>query len=184
MAEHSLKCWPDEFAAVLDGSKTHEYRRDDRGGYEVGDILVLREWFPTTIERQAEISATAPLQLTVRSGSYSGRELRRRVTHVLRGPAFGVAREYVVMSLAYAGSRDDLDVGEAIPLSEGGPGSRAYALEVLERPPGSNAVGEGIGFTPDVCGPYRVVLRACTCVGDTFLSECPVHFPVKGGFVP
>lgn len=39
----TLKTRSDAFRALLDGSKRFEYRRDDRG-YQVGDILVLREW--------------------------------------------------------------------------------------------------------------------------------------------
>lgn len=40
---HTLKTWPEPFAAVLSGRKRHEWRRDDRG-FNVGDVLVLQEW--------------------------------------------------------------------------------------------------------------------------------------------
>ena len=41
--EHRLKIMPEFFQAVVDGSKTFELRKDDRG-YKVGDELVLCEW--------------------------------------------------------------------------------------------------------------------------------------------
>jgi hypothetical protein len=44
-----LKTWPIYFAAVLDGSKTFELRRDDRG-FTVGNVLRLEEWDPRTQE--------------------------------------------------------------------------------------------------------------------------------------
>ncbi len=75
---HELKTHPSMFQATLDGRKTFEYRREDRG-FDVGSILRLREW---SIEED-----------------YTGRELRVEVIYVLCGPAFGVPRNYVVMSL-------------------------------------------------------------------------------------
>jgi hypothetical protein len=60
---HELKTWPEYYSAVLEGTKTFEYRRDDRG-FKVGDVLHLREWVPST--------------------GYTGREMRRRVAYLLR----------------------------------------------------------------------------------------------------
>ena len=42
---HNLKCWPVPFAAIAKGIKTYEIRKNDRD-FEVGDILILREWVP------------------------------------------------------------------------------------------------------------------------------------------
>jgi uncharacterized protein DUF3850 len=42
---HDIKCWPEAFVALADGTKTFEWRRDDRG-YRVGDLLMIREWDP------------------------------------------------------------------------------------------------------------------------------------------
>lgn len=42
---HELKCWPNYFERILDGTKTFEVRRDDRG-FKTGDSLWLREWEP------------------------------------------------------------------------------------------------------------------------------------------
>lgn len=44
--KHELKIWPRFFAAVKDGSKTFEYRKNDRG-FQKGDLVVLKEYDPT-----------------------------------------------------------------------------------------------------------------------------------------
>lgn len=43
MTIHTLKCWPEYFKALKDGSKTFEVRIDDRN-FQAEDILILREW--------------------------------------------------------------------------------------------------------------------------------------------
>lgn len=79
--EHELKTWPAYFAALMDGRKTFELRRDDRG-FREGDDLRLREWDPDT-------------------KAYSGVELRRRITYVLRHSTVGgLADGFVVLGLA------------------------------------------------------------------------------------
>ena len=47
MKTHELKCWPEFFLPVQAWKKVFEIRHNDRG-FEVGDILWLREWDPTT----------------------------------------------------------------------------------------------------------------------------------------
>jgi hypothetical protein len=79
MKTHELKTWPEHFCDVAAGRKTFELRLDDRE-FAVGDTLVLREWSP-------------------RAKEYSGGVERRTVSHILRGPAFGLADGYVIMSL-------------------------------------------------------------------------------------
>lgn len=44
---HVLKCWPDFFSDVQDGSKTFEFRKDDRD-FQIGDLLDLHEFDPET----------------------------------------------------------------------------------------------------------------------------------------
>jgi hypothetical protein len=70
MTVHELKSWPEFFTAVESGEKTFELRRNDRN-YQVGDVLVLREWKPN-IHGDDE-------------GEYTGRSCRRRVTYVMEG---------------------------------------------------------------------------------------------------
>ena len=43
MTVHELKTLPDYFGPVVDGIKTFEIRKDDRG-YQVGDLLFLKEY--------------------------------------------------------------------------------------------------------------------------------------------
>ncbi len=45
-ATHVLKCWTDSFRAIASRCKRFEVRRDDRGGFAVGDLLHLDEWDP------------------------------------------------------------------------------------------------------------------------------------------
>ena len=40
---HELKSWPEFFEAILNGRRTHELRRNDRG-FKVGDLVLLREY--------------------------------------------------------------------------------------------------------------------------------------------
>ncbi len=46
MAHHELKCHPHFFAAIVEGKKTFEIRRNDRR-YRVGDTFTLREYEPS-----------------------------------------------------------------------------------------------------------------------------------------
>jgi hypothetical protein len=79
MTTHSLKTWPEPFAALWDGRKTAEFRRDDRG-YQEGDRLELSEYDPE-------------------SGAFSGRSVQAVVSHVVRGGPHGMPEGYVMLSL-------------------------------------------------------------------------------------
>lgn len=78
MSEHYLKIAPAYFAAVAEGRKPFEVRKDDRG-FQVGDVLVLNEWTPEQ--------------------GYTGVMMGQRVTYVYRGEAGGLQEGYVVMGL-------------------------------------------------------------------------------------
>jgi len=84
--EHRLKTWPEEFQATLDGRKTFEYQLDDRGGYKVGDTLVLQEWQPDQVRDGYAL------------GHYTGRVFRAQVAYVLQ-KGFGLPEGYVVLSI-------------------------------------------------------------------------------------
>jgi len=104
---HELKTWPDPFVALRCGRKTFEFRRDDRG-FDPGNVLVLKEWVP---RREWEGGTPYPPGFapdlgphTVEwakepPGKYTGRELRRSVSYLARGPAWGIPEGFVVMSL-------------------------------------------------------------------------------------
>jgi Domain of unknown function (DUF3850) len=96
MKTHELKCWPRFFVPLYRGEKTFEFRKDDRG-FEVGDVLDLREWEPdgatSWIGRDDILERLAP------AGGYTGANIRCVVTYILRAPDAGVPDGYVVMSL-------------------------------------------------------------------------------------
>jgi len=78
---HELKTWPWHFRDVQSGRKAFELRKDDRG-FEVGDLLWLREFDPETQE-------------------YTGQEVYRSVTLMLQQFP-GLAEGYVIMALVPA----------------------------------------------------------------------------------
>lgn len=43
---HELKIWPQYFSRVIDGSKTFEVRKNDRG-FQCGDLVTLKEYDPS-----------------------------------------------------------------------------------------------------------------------------------------
>jgi hypothetical protein len=85
---HWLKTDGAMFNEVVLGHKTFDIRFDDRG-YREGDLLVLRE----TRSTGEEMRAGAPLD-------YTGRDCARIVTHILRGPIYGLKEGWVIMSIA------------------------------------------------------------------------------------
>ena len=76
---HDLKCWPEYFAAVRDGLKPFEVRKNDRD-FRVGDTLRLWEFDP---------------KLNIHTGMYC----HRRVTYALAGGQFGVEEGHIVLGL-------------------------------------------------------------------------------------
>lgn len=70
---HDLKVWPEFFDAILDGRKTFEVRNTHDRDFAVGDTLRLREWTHDSGERP---------------GAYTGREVARAVSYIVRGAPF------------------------------------------------------------------------------------------------
>lgn len=87
MMTHELKTDRDVFDAVADGTKTYEIRYDDRG-FAVGDTLILRR----TKYTGDEMRNGMPLE-------YAGEQEARTVSHILRGPAYGLQQGWVILSL-------------------------------------------------------------------------------------
>ena len=74
---HDLKCWPEFFQPALRGIKRFELRRDDRGGFQVGDELLLKEFFPPgRTSRDVDFRVDEV-------GFYSGREVLVRVDYIM-----------------------------------------------------------------------------------------------------
>jgi hypothetical protein len=80
---HDLKTWLTPFAALLDGRKTFEIRKDDRGFGE-GDCLHLREWDPE-------------------AGAYTGRWIYALVTYMVPGGSWGLPSDLCVMGVRERG---------------------------------------------------------------------------------
>lgn len=87
MQTHDLKTDSEVFQAVINGLKTFEIRFDDRG-FKVGDRLNLLE----TVSTGEEMKNGAPLEYT--SGQWFA-----EVRYILRGPIYGLAEGWVIMSI-------------------------------------------------------------------------------------
>lgn len=74
---HYLKIYPKYFNAVLNGKKTFELRKNDRG-FQVGDDILLREWDNI---------------------SYSGREILAEITYILDDSFVGLEKGYVILGI-------------------------------------------------------------------------------------
>ncbi|WP_375274447.1 DUF3850 domain-containing protein [Methylorubrum thiocyanatum] len=81
LVDHEFKSHPDVFWPAARGEKTFEYRRDDRGGYEIGQTVRLRCYDPTC-------------------GYHDAAPLDRRITNILRGGEFELPQGYCILSLA------------------------------------------------------------------------------------
>jgi len=84
---HELKTDPDVFDAVFDGKKTFEIRKNDRN-FKVGDTLRLRR----TESDGIQMAQGVPLR-------YTGSEVRCRISHLLKGPIYGLAEGWVILSI-------------------------------------------------------------------------------------
>ena len=75
---HDLKIRPEFFSSLEDGVKLFEIRKNDRG-FQVGDVLRLREWEPDGD-----------------AGDYTG---NIAIADVIYMTSFGCAESYVCMQL-------------------------------------------------------------------------------------
>ncbi len=87
MIIHDLKCWPEYFEKIADGSKTFDLRQEtlDRlprnraNVFDTGDVLVFREFRP--------------------KDAYTGRVIIREVSYVLSHAIGGLMEGFVVLGL-------------------------------------------------------------------------------------
>lgn len=73
---HYLKILPEYYEAVATGKKSFEIRKNDRN-YQVGDTLVIQEYFPDT-------------------DKFSGRSVLREITYITE---YAQKENYVVMAI-------------------------------------------------------------------------------------
>ena len=92
MTVHKLKIEPRYFAAVMNGTKPFEIRKNDRN-YKVGDFLALEEW----VQKDQQ---------------YTGRRTARGVTYVLSDSVF-LTHGYVALGIELIGHDKSIAVLEA-----------------------------------------------------------------------
>lgn len=90
MKTHDLKCDPEFFTAVQDGTKPFEIRENDRE-YEVGDLLMLHEYQRCGTCHKQHPAGRCP------HGKYTGRTCTRRVTYKT---SFAQKPGFIVMGMA------------------------------------------------------------------------------------
>jgi len=104
--EHHLKTWPEIWNAIASGVKTAEYRIDDRH-FAVGDVLCFKWWDPS--QDLSWGKQEHPLGYAYKNSGFGSNlsyddkvgteSIRCRVTHIVRGPHFGIPEGYCVMSM-------------------------------------------------------------------------------------
>lgn len=87
MKTYKLRTDPLPFQSVWLDQQTFQVRPDDE--YEVGDILVLQETFFQTEQNSDNLEPAG----------YTGREVHVRVTHLMRGPIYGIMAGWVCLSM-------------------------------------------------------------------------------------
>lgn len=125
---HDLKCWPEYFAAVRDGFKPFEVRKNDRD-FRVGDTLRLWEFDP---------------KLNIHTGMY----FHRSVTYALSGGNFGVEPDYIVMGLSTVSNTQIIDLEPIVSAPTDGTAFEA----ILGNAPN---VAETVRFTAGRWSVYR-----------------------------
>jgi hypothetical protein len=87
--EHILKTLPEYFAAVEDGSKTFELRKNDRD-FRVGDTLLLMECKPKRL---------FPFSSLMGKCRCTGKSIKVKVTYILEGGVFSLPIGMVIMAI-------------------------------------------------------------------------------------
>lgn len=87
---HSVKCYPEYFKSLLDGSKPFEVRKNDRF-YEVGDYLAVNEFVPESdpyTVRKSPTESGGESGRAADGGFYSGKCAIFRITYILDDKQF------------------------------------------------------------------------------------------------
>ena len=101
---HELKVLQPMFPALVDGSKTFEVRKNDRG-FQVGDTLILMRWGTDPVtEVEGFMSGDAETGMVVHR--IKADFVKVKVTYILPGGQFGVDPDYVVMGFRFVSYRD------------------------------------------------------------------------------
>ena len=96
---HELKTDGPVFQALKDGIKTFEIRKDDRG-FKVGDELWLRETLYIGEEMKAHHDGGFPgKMIDGKQLEYTDRMIAVTVKYILRGPVYGLADGWCIMSV-------------------------------------------------------------------------------------
>lgn len=90
MKVHELKILPKYFNSVVSGEKTFELRKDDRG-FEVGDILILKEFNPNKKYETIEGDES----------HFSGRKILKEINYILKDEteSMGLSKDYAILGI-------------------------------------------------------------------------------------
>jgi len=84
---HDLKIDPAGFLAIIIGLTKYEVRFDDRG-FKVGDFVCLKETKYTGEQMKNGCELI-----------YTNRSVKKTISHILRGPIYGLEKGWVILSL-------------------------------------------------------------------------------------
>lgn len=98
---HDLKTWPEPFNATAEGRKPYEIRSSRDRKFEVGDILILREWKPRANLSPVykEVIQRAQWEASHSSGEYTGAVVIRQISYITRGGEWGLPPDLCVLGL-------------------------------------------------------------------------------------
>lgn len=87
MKIHELKTMDTYFQAVLSHEKNFEIRKNDRD-FKVGDALILVEI--KAVQKSGDVKYTS---------LFTGRVLLKKITYIFEGGSYGLAPDYVILSI-------------------------------------------------------------------------------------
>lgn len=90
MKIHELKILPQYFSAIKEEKKTFELRKDDRG-FQVGDVLMLKEF---NLQEKYETIEGAETY-------FSGNKILRQITYIFKDETenMGLSKDYAILGI-------------------------------------------------------------------------------------